>query len=243
MLTIVSGVFPFLDRDRRESTWLDFARQLLASGLPVVLYGDPILLKGLEQIPTSSTLRPTSEDTLRGDIWLHPQLHTVAASSGMSPDQELSLIARIRSLGWLHDESIFNPHSSRSFLWLDPLLLDEVQPAYLAPGGPLHQIEPLLDPMLLLGWEDHPNDEPAFRGTLFGATAASLPAVNEAYWLAYQRMLEHGQLPTLPLLLAELWRDRPGSFQRFPLQPNGLAGAFLEAVQRDVVLLETLRAV
>lgn len=243
MLTIVSGVFPFLDRDRSESAWLDFARHLFATGLPVVLYGDPALLKNLEQNSTSSTLRPTSEDALRGDLWLRQELHAAAAGAGMSADQELALIAGIRSLGWLHDESIFNPHQSRSFLWLDPLFLDEVQPAYLASGGPLHQIEPLLDPMLLLGWEDHPAGEPAFRGTLFGATGAALSTVNEAYWRAYQRMLERGQLPTLPLLLAELWRDGPGCFQRFPLQPNGLAGAFLEAVQRNAVLLETLRAV
>jgi hypothetical protein len=243
MLTIVSGLFPFLDRERGEDTWLEFARQLLASGLPTVLYGAPNLLNTLDKKPTSSTLRPTTEGALRSDLWLHQELHTVAARSGMSADQELALIAGIRSLGWLHDESVFNPHRSRSFLWLDPLLLDEIQPTYLVSGGPLHRIEPILDPMLLLGWEDHPNDEPAFRGTLFGATAAALPAVNEAYWLTYQRMLERGQLPSLPLLLAELWRERPGCFQRFPLQPNGLAGAFLEALQRDAVLLETLRAV
>lgn len=241
MLTIVSGVFPFLDPARGESTWVDSAHHLLASGLPVVLYGNPAVLKNLDQKSAASTLRPITEDELRAGLWLHKELHTVAANAGMSANQELALIAQIRSLGWLHDESIFNPYRSQSFLWLDPMLLEEVQPAYLALGGPLHQIEPLLDPMLLLGWEDHPAGEAAFRGTLFGATAGALSAVNEAYWLAYQRMLERGQLPTLPRLLEELWRDRPGGFQRFPLQPNGMTGAFLEAVQRDSVLLETVR--
>ncbi len=51
MVTLVSGLLPCLDRDRAESDWLHFAHLLRASGLPVVLYGEPGLIAKVDPGP------------------------------------------------------------------------------------------------------------------------------------------------------------------------------------------------
>jgi hypothetical protein len=142
-------------------------------------------------------------------------------------------------LGWLHDESIFNPHGSQGFVWLDPLLLDEVQPAYLACRGPLSRIEPLLDPVLLLAGTEG-GDGQGFSDALFGGVAYRLSTVNQFYWQAYAQLIRQRQLPSFTSLMNMLWKELPGSFQRFNLQSNGLAGTFFEALRGGPLALETL---
>jgi hypothetical protein len=67
-----------------------------------------------------------------------------------------------------------------------------------------------------------------------------LGAVNQIYWQAYAQMISQRQLPSFALLMTMLWRESPGSFQRFNLQSNGLAGAFFEALLGGPIALETL---
>jgi hypothetical protein len=243
MVTLVSGLLPCLDKERGESDWLDFAHLLRATGLPLVLYCEPGLIDKVNTGPQgalgSAVLRPLHEDALRRGLWLHEELQALTEASGHEPDQGLARIARLRAMGWLHDESIFNPHGSQGFVWVDPLLLDEVQPAYLACRGPLSRIEPLLDPVLLLGRSDC-GDGQDFSETLFGGAAYRLGAVNQIYWQAYAQMISQRQLPSFALLMTMLWRELPGSFQRFNLQSNGLAGTFFEALLGDPVVVETL---
>jgi hypothetical protein len=243
MVTLVSGLLPCLDRDRPESDWLHFAHLLRASGLPVVIYGEPDLIAkvdtGLQGPLASAVLRPLTEDALRRGLWLHEEFLALTEASGHDPDQGLGCMARLRALGWLHDESIFNPHRSQSFVWVDPLLLDEVQPAYLACRGPLSRIEPLLDPMLLLARSDC-GDGQGFSDTLFGGTADRLRTVNQLYWRTYADLILQRQLPSFALLMTTLWKESPGSFQKFNLQSNGLAGTFFEALLGGSVALETL---
>jgi len=233
MVTLVSGLLPCLDRERGESDWLYFAQVLQATGLPLVLYVEPELIEKVE--PGSAVLRPLNEDALRRGLWLHEELQAVAEASRHDPDQGLARMARLRALGWLHDESIFNPHGSQGFVWVDPLLLDDVQPAYLARGGPLSRIEPLLDPMLLLARSDC-----GFSDALFAGVGDRLHTVNQFYWQAYAELISQRQLPSFALLTTMLWKELPGSFQRFNLQSNGLAGTFFEALLAGPLALETL---
>lgn len=243
MITIVSGLLPCLDRERRESAWLDFAKLLRATGLPLVLYGEPSLLVKVDAGARGGlgplVLRSIDEDTVRGGLWLHDNLQALAELSGHAPDERLARMARLRAMGWLHDESIYNPHGSKSFVWVDPLLLDEVQPAYLACGGPLSLIEPLLDPLLLLSRSDC-GDGQAFSEALFGGTSDRLSLVNHAYWQVYAQMLCQREIPSFSSVMAMLWQALPGSMQRFNLQSNGLAGAFFEAVSGGPISLEFL---
>jgi hypothetical protein len=243
MVTLVSGLLPCLDRDRAESDWLHFAHLLRASGLPVVLYGEPGLIAKVDTGPqgaaASALLRPLTEDALRRGLWLHEEFQALTEASGHGPEQGLACMARLRALGWLHDESIFNPHGSQGFVWVDPLLLDEVQPAYLACRGPLSRIEPLLDPVLLLAGRDG-GDGQGFSDALFGGVAYRLSTVNQFYWQAYAQLIRQRQLPSFALLMTMLWKELPGSFQRFNLQSNGLAGTFFEALRGGPLALETL---
>jgi hypothetical protein len=176
---------------------------------------------------------------LRRTLWLHEELQALTEATGHHPDQALARMARLRAMGWLHDESIFNSHGSQGFVWVDPLFLDEVQPAYLACGGPLSRIEPLLDPLLLLDKSDC-GDGQGFSEALFGGVAARLHTVNHIYWQAYAQLISQRQLPSFALLMTMLWKESPGSFQRFNLQSNGLAGTFFEALLAGPVALETL---
>jgi hypothetical protein len=243
MVTLVSGLLPCLDRKRGESDWLHFAHLLRATGLPLVLYGEPHLIEKVDAGPQgavgSAVLRPLEEDALRRGLWLHEELQALTQASGHDPDQGLARMARLRAMGWLHDESIFNPHGSQGFVWVDPLLLDEVQPAYLACRGPLSRIEPLLDPVLLLARGDC-GDGQGFSDALFGGVADRLHTVNHIYWQAYAELISQRQLPSFALLMTMLWREFPGSFQRFNLQSNGLPGTFFEALRGAPVALETL---
>jgi hypothetical protein len=211
--------------------------------MPLVLYGDPGLIEKVDTGPQgairSAVLRPLSEDALRRGLWLHGELQALIEASGHDPDQGLARMARLRALGWLHDESILNPHGSQGFVWVDPLLLDEVQPAYLACRGSLSRVEPLLDPVLLLGRSDS-GDGQGFSDALFGGIACRLGAVNQNYWQAYAQLISQRQLPSFALLMTMLWKELPGSFQRFNLQSNGLAGTFFEALLGGPVAIETL---
>lgn len=243
MVTLVSGLLPCLDRERGESDWLDFAHLLRATGLPVVLYGEPGLMEKVDTEPEgalgSAVLRPLNEDALRRGLWLHEELQALTEASGQDRDRGLERIARLRAMGWLHDESIFNAHGSQGFVWVDPLLLDEVQPAYLACRGPLIRIEPLLDPVLLLARGDC-GDGQGFSDALFGGVASRLHTANQFYWQAYAELIGQRRLPSFTLLMTMLWKELPGSFQRFNLQSNGLAGTFFEALLRGPLALETL---
>ena len=243
MVTLISGLLPCLDRERAESDWLHFAHLLRATGLPLVLYGEPGLIEKVDTGPRgslgSAVLRPLTEDALRRGLWLHEELQALTAESGQGPDQALASMARLRAMGWVHDESIFNPHGSQGFVWLDPLLLDHVQPAYLAAGGPLSRIEPLLDPVLLLASSDC-GDGQGFSDALFGGVPHRLRTVNQMYWQAYAGLIGRRQVPSFALLMTMLWQESPGCFQRFNLQPNGLAGTFFEALPGGPVALETL---
>lgn len=243
MVTLVSGLLPCLDRERGESDWLHFAQLLRATGLPVALYVEPDLIGKVDTGPQgavgSVVLRPLNEDALRRGLWLHEELQALTEASGYDADQGLALMARLRAMGWLHDESIFNSHGSQGFVWVDPLLVDEVQPAYLACRGPLSRIEPLLDPVLLLAKSDC-GDGQGFSEALFGGVACRLRTVNQIYWQAYAQLIRQRQLPSFALLMTILWKESPGSFQRFNLQSNGLAGTFFEALSGGPVALETV---
>jgi hypothetical protein len=243
MVTLVSGMLPCLDREREESEWLHFAHLLRATGLPVVLYGEPGLMERVDTGPQgavgSVVLRPLNEDDLRRGLWLHEEFQALAEASGHAADKILSCMARLRAMGWLHDESIFNSHGSQGFVWLDPLLLYEVQPAYLACRGPLSRIEPLLDPMLLLARNDC-GDGPSFSDALFGGVPDRLHIINHYYWQAYAELIGRRQLPTFDLVMTMLWKESPGSFQRFNLQSNGLAGTFFESLRGGPLAIETL---
>jgi hypothetical protein len=243
MFTLVSGLLPCLDRKRVESDWIEFAKLLRLTGLPSVLYVEPGLINkldiGAKGGAGAIVLRPLDESSLRQGLWLNENFQALTHASGENPDEELKRIVRLRALGWLHDESIFNPHASQGFVWLDPLLLDEVQPAYLASNGSLSLIEPLLDPMLLLANLDGA-DGRGFSEALFGGLSAELPLINQAYWQVYAHLISQHKLPTFTSIMSILWHELPGSFQSFNLQSNGLAGSFFEAMRAGPVSLETL---
>lgn len=243
MVTLVSGLLPCLDREREEPDWLHFAHVLQATGLPLVLYGEPGLLEKIDTGPPGAVgwavLRPMNEEALRRGLWLHEELQALTEASGLDADQRLARMARLRAIGWLHDESIFNPHGSQGFVWVDPLLLNEVQPAYLTRRGPLGMIEPLLDPLLLLAGSDC-GDGQSFSDALFGGVADRLHTVNQFYWQAYAELISQHRLPSFALIMSMLWKELPGSFQKFNLQSNGLAGTFFEAMLGRTLALETL---
>jgi hypothetical protein len=211
--------------------------------LPLVLYGEPGLIEKVDTGPQGAVgpvvLRPLNEDALRWGLWLHDELQALTEALGHDPAQGLARMARLRAMGWLHDESIFNPHGSQGFVWVDPLLLDEIQPAYLACRGPLSRIEPLLDPVLLLARGDCGEGQ-GFSDALFGGVADGLRAANQIYWQAYAELISQRRLPSFDLIMTTLWKESPGFFQRFNLQSNGLAGTFFEALLGGPVALETL---
>ena len=180
-ITLVSGMLPCLDRNRTNSEWIDFVRTLSLSGLPLVLYSDPALVQEAQLLGNDAkgglTIRSIDEQALRNGLWLHSRLQElIDASADAESDQTLEKITRLRAVGWLHDESIFNPYRSSAFVWVDPLLTQEVQPAYIEELGALNVLEPLMDPMLLLAKCDQDNF-PGFSDAIFGGVAAALRLV------------------------------------------------------------------
>ena len=244
-ITLVSGLLPCLDRNRTNSEWIDFVRTLSSSGLPLVLYSDPALIEKAEPLHKEAkgglTIRSIDEQALRTGLWLHSRLQDlVDANLDAGPDQSLENIARLRALGWLHDESIFNPYRSQAFVWVDPLLSQEVQPTYIEELGALNLLESLMDPMLLLAKCDQENFS-SFSDAIFGGRAAVLSRVNSAYWQAYATSIDRGEIPSFDSLMKILWKHLPGEFQRYNLQSNGLAGAFFAALVTGSVQIESLK--
>jgi hypothetical protein len=244
-ITLVSGLLPCLDRSRTKSEWMDFVRTLSAPGLPLVLYSDPTLIEEVQRlrrdVKGGLTLRSIDEHALRNGLWLHSRLQgLIDANADTESDQALEKIARLRALGWLHDESIFNPYRSDAFVWVDPLLTQEVQPAYIEELGALNLLEPLLDPMLLLAQCGQDNLS-GFSDAIFGGLATALRTVNGAYWHAYATSIDQGEIPTFDSLMKILWKNLPEVFQRYNLQSNGLAGAFFSTLVTGSVQIESLK--
>ena len=245
MITLVSGLLPCLDRNRTNCEWIDFVRTLSSSGLPLVLYSDPALIEEAQPLAKDAKggliIRSIDEEALRNGLWLHSRLQgLIDANADTESDQSLEKITRLRALGWLHDESIFNPYRSNAFVWVDPLLTQEVQPSYIEELGALNLVESLMDPMLLLAKCDQDNFS-GFSDAIFGGLAATLRLVNSAYWQAYATSVDHGEIPTFDSLMTTLWKNLPEVFQRYNLQSNGLTSTFFSALVTGSVQIESLK--
>lgn len=184
-----------------------------------MLYCDPSLADKVEllqhDVKALLTIRSLDEQTIREGLWLQSTLQRLADAHGRNDSaQSLKNMLRLRAMGWLHDESIYNSHGSDAFVWLDPLLLQEVHPRYLAELGALKLLEPLLDPMLLLATTDL-GGEVGFSEAVFGGSTSTISLVNSAYWQVYATSIDSGEIPSFNSLMTKLWKDFPGLFQRY----------------------------
>ena len=240
MITLISALFPALDQTINQEKWKDLLSLLIETKIPLVLYVDSELIESLETSfdLSSHVIRVMDHDKLTQGLWLFDKFYKLGKEQNLTDEALISLLIRIRSLGWLNDESIFNPFHTTRFVWLDPTLLDEINPCYLQSEGGVNRIAPLLSQMLILQRPGGEVEE-SISSKLFGGNCSVLSTVNNAYWNAYAETLNRGQLPCFPSLINSLCLHMPENFSRFILQSNGLEGAFFETINKGIVPIET----
>ncbi len=240
MITLISALLPSLDRDRHDEQWKDLYQLLLDTKIPLVLYMEPELMAilGTNFDPSRLVIRPMNIDTLTSGLWLYDDFFALGKSLHIKTEELMVILIRLRSLGWLNDESIFNQFGSERFIWIDPTLLDEINPSYLHSQRGLSLMGPLLEQMLILQQPNLDINE-SVSTKLFGGNASVLSAINNAYWNTYALSIKQGRMPTFSSLIATLCQSMPEYFTRYILQSNGLEGALFEDIGKGVVPVET----
>ena len=240
MITLISALFPALDQNINHEKWKDLLSLLIDTQIPLVLYIDPELMVSLEASFDLSrhVIRVMDNDKLTQGLWLFDKFYKLGKEKNLTDETLITLIIRIRSLGWLNDESILNPFQTEKFVWLDPTLLDEINPYYLKSEGSLDLIASLLSQMLIME-RPRTEEEENISSKLFGGNISVLSTVNNAYWNAYSEALNQGHIPCFSSLINNLCLHMPENFSRFNLQSNGLEGALFEALNKGIVPIET----
>lgn len=240
MITLISALIPSLDNNKNIDNWKDLLQKLQSTQINLVLYVEPDFIETLNKIinPSKHIIRPMDVALLKSDLWLNEDFFSLGSDLGINPDELMITLIHLRSLGWLNDESIFNPFKSESFIWIDPTLLDEINPYYIHNERGLSLMEPLLEKMLIL---INPNSDikEAISCKLFGGNISVLSKINNAYWTSYSRSLKNGNMPSFSSIIGDIYLNMPEYFSRFLMQSNGLEGALFDAIDKDTVLLET----
>lgn len=239
MLTVVSTLLPGLSPENGREDWLEVVRRLHSARLPLVLYVDPALTAELgEALQAGPTLvRGLDAADLRNGIWLTDELTALLDDAECSAKDRVATLVRLRSMAWLHDESVFNPFATDAFLWVAPWTLDSLNAAYLAEPDLLASVEPLLSRMLLLRQPGREADA-CVSPDLFGGSAQTLSRVNQSYWHRYGAAIERGEIPSFEGIMAELATALPDDIRHHVLQSNGLVGALFESLRSGRVRLE-----
>ncbi len=240
MITLISALIPSLDSKKNLENWKDMLQKLQNTQIPLVLYVEPELIEILNETFNLSKhiIRPMGMDLLKSGLWLNEDFFYLGHELGINPEELMVTMIYLRSLGWLHDESIFNPFGSESFIWIDPTLLDEINPYYIHNERGLSLMEPLLEKMFIL---QKPNDDisEGISFKLFGGNCSILSTINNAYWNAYSDSLKKGKMPSFSSIIGGIYLNMPEHFYRYVMQANDLEGALFEAINKEKVSVET----
>ena len=108
MITLISALFPALDQNINHEKWKDLLSLLIDTQIPLVLYIDPELMVSLEASFDLSrhVIRVMDNDKLTQGLWLFDKFYKLGKEKNLTDETLITLIIRIRSLGWLNDESI-----------------------------------------------------------------------------------------------------------------------------------------
>ena len=240
MLTLISALLPSLDNDKTLENWKDLLQKLQNTQIPLVLYVEPEFIGGLNESFNISKhiIRPMDMNLLKSGLWLNEDFFSLGNDLGINQDILMRTMIHLRSLGWLNDESIFNPFGSKSFIWIDPTLLNEINPYYIHNERGLSLMEPLLEMMFILKQPNSDINE-AISPKLFGGNCSVLSKINNAYWTAYSHSLKIGKMPSFSSIIGDIYFNMPEYFSRYIMQPNNLEGALFEAINKEKVPVET----
>jgi len=236
LFTLVSALHPDVRAEWGRAEWAAFTNRLCGLGLPLVLYVSPSLRHLVESAFNehphgARAVRTLSDGDACAGMWLDDRLRERLAAAGLDGQEAACIATSLRALGWLHDESLFNPFGHQQFLWLHPAAASRVNPTYLQPGTLCRIAAATTRLFVLDGAEDDADFSP--HPLLLGSSAAVLSALNGRYWHLYAGAIDNGQLPRAETLLGELRRGNPDCFARYRLQSNGLPGAFFDALRED----------
>jgi hypothetical protein len=241
MFCIVTCLFPTLDLSKQTHDWLELVDPIMNNGIPTIIYTTPDLELELKSRHHRSTLivRELTNDSLFEGLWLYEDLIRASERIGMSEVDRIKRVLSLRSLGWIHDESVFNPFGVERFLWINQNLLDYINSCYLSNKKILGSIYKLLNNFLLL-YEINAIGATKFSDSIFGSHSQDLSMINSLYWASYNRVMDSGILPNFDLVIRDIVLEKPYFFDRFRLQSNGLEGVIFEAIRNNRVALEEI---
>jgi hypothetical protein len=236
---IVTCLFPALDATRDDNEWLELFAPLVSSKIPIIIYTTPeIEIELLSMLINGQlTVRPLTYFGLFEGLWLYEEVMTAASERSILDLDVLRNVLSVRSLGWIHDESIFNLFRCDRFLWVHQSLIQEISCCYLSDRTLLQSFNILLNRFLLL-YKTEPDGIARFSDRIFGANRKNLSKINSYYWGAYKKAVSSGLIPNFDMVISDVFVERPELFDRFRLQSNGLEGFLFEGIRQDSVAIE-----
>jgi len=158
----------------------------------------------------------------------------------------------------LHSSSVWNPFTSKYFVWLDAGITNTVYEKYFTENKVLDKLTSLLDPFLFLSYPYEANNEIhgfdfeamnryagkkveyVCRGGLFGGTKETLDQANALYYSLLQKSLNEGYMGTEESIFTLMSYIEPEKYRRYALDDNGLVVKFIQALLEDKIELEAI---
>jgi hypothetical protein len=158
----------------------------------------------------------------------------------------------------LHSASIWNPFTSKYFMWLDAGITNTVYEKYFTENRVLDKIVPHLESFLFLSYPYEASDEIhgfdfnamnryagkkveyVCRGGLFGGTKEIIDQANALYYSLLQKSLSEGYMGTEESIFTIMSYLEPEKYRRYALDSNGLIVKFIQTLIADNVELEPI---
>ncbi len=158
----------------------------------------------------------------------------------------------------LNDVTIWNPFNTDKFIWLDAGITNTVYEKYLTESNVLDKINDYLNPFLFLSYPYDTNTEihgfnfdkisqyakqpvkHVCRGGLFGGTKKAINEANGIYYYLLDSTLSEGLMGTEESIFSIMSCLEPEKYRRYSLDENGLIIKFIQALNEDNIVLESI---
>lgn len=155
----------------------------------------------------------------------------------------------------LNDVTIWNPFTSKYFVWMDAGLTNTVPHSMLVSPDFVDNLSKHIKEFLFLSYGYEARDEIhgfkfkemnryagqdvkyVCRGGLFGGTKAAISEANATYYSLLERTLSRHLMGTEESIFSIMAYLEPNKYRRYELDDNGLVVKFVEAVMKDNVAL------
>lgn len=155
----------------------------------------------------------------------------------------------------MHDVTIWNPFTSKYFVWMDAGLTNTVPHGMLISTDFLNNLTKHVNEFLFLSYGYEAEGEIhgfkhsemnryagmdvkyVCRGGLFGGTKAAISEANSTYYSLLDRTLSRYLMGTEESIFSIMAYTQPNKYRRYELDDNGLVVKFVEAVMKDTVTL------